>query len=168
MQRSVRLDRPQVVLDPCRPLRPVLAVFGGAARLALAWYLALYLALVGPLSCQLWAEGTHLTLEQWAYHELLEQAGLAEHHGGSGHPLPSEPVGPWPQAALAALPAGAPQLVAGTLLRNLLPDQLVGHAPWGAHWPLRLALGQRFEPLTPQPPIGPPLQPPEPPPRYRR
>lgn len=53
-------------------------------RLVLAWYLALYIAVSGPITSAIWARGGHVTPEQWAIHEMLDQLGIHHHHDAAG------------------------------------------------------------------------------------
>lgn len=82
-------------------------------RLLLSAYLAGYLALSVPLLNQVWATGTHVTPEQWAYHHQLQQAGFIRHHGPAPESGLADP-GAQDARALGRLPPTGPRLAAGT------------------------------------------------------
>jgi hypothetical protein len=96
------------------------------ARVGLALYLALYLIAVGPVSGYVWARGGHATPEHWLYHMVLEQLGVADHHGPvEGLPLSADR----PLSAIRTIAAGLhldSPFVTAPAPTTFAPDPLLG------------------------------------------
>ena len=80
-------------------------------RLALVFYFVLYSVAAGPVSGALWARSAHLTLDQWGYHEVLNQSGYLNHHAAAtGDQVQVSDAAPGTQIVVALLPSSMPIL----------------------------------------------------------
>ena len=134
-------------------------------RPLLGFYLVFYMVFSVSIQQELWQRGGHVTLEQWAYHALLDGLGYPHHHHGNeeaASETPAQPTSDRPSVAVSlglSLLAPPPDFLQipfdGILVVGLatLATVLLGLASL-RRIPLQQALpdGLRRAPPTPPPP----------------